>query len=137
ERRAPTIGRPLPGTGAHIVERGLRPTAIGTPGELLLGGVGLARGYLGRPELTAERFLPNPFASDGGLRLYRTGDLSRFLPDGQIEFLGRIDHQVKVRGFRIELGEIEAALRQHPALSDLAVVAREDAQGDRVLAAYV
>ncbi|MEP7013165.1 MAG: non-ribosomal peptide synthase/polyketide synthase, partial [Acidobacteriota bacterium] len=137
ERRAPTIGRPLPGTAAYLVDRGLRPTTIGVPGELLLGGLGLARGYLGRPELTAERFIPNPFGAVEGGRLYRTGDLARFLPDGQIEFLGRIDHQVKVRGFRIELGEIEVVLREHPALADLAVVAREDGNGDRALAAYV
>jgi hypothetical protein len=110
---------------------------IGAPGELYIGGVGLARGYLGRPELTAARFVPSPFGADSGASLYRTGDRGRYLPDGNIEYLGRLDHQVKLRGFRIELGEIEAALSEHPGLREAAVVLREDSPGERRLVAYV
>ncbi|HVG11011.1 MAG TPA: amino acid adenylation domain-containing protein, partial [Thermoanaerobaculia bacterium] len=124
ERRAPTIGRPLPGTQAHVLDRRLEPSPLGVPGELFLGGGGLSRGYLRRPALTAERYLPDPFGPPGA-RMYRTGDLTRYLPDGQLEYLGRVDHQVKVRGFRIELGEIEAALVDHEAVSGAVVVARE------------
>ncbi len=142
------IGRPLAGTRAFVLDRGRRPVPVGVAGELLLGGVGLARGYLGRPGLTAEKFVPNPLAlPDGALpeavepggRLYRTGDLVRFRPDGRLEFLGRIDHQVKVRGFRIELGEVEAALRQHAGVRDCVVVARQEhGKGlNAFLAAYV
>ncbi|HKH43208.1 MAG TPA: amino acid adenylation domain-containing protein, partial [Thermoanaerobaculia bacterium] len=123
--RAPAIGRPIRGTRAHVVDRRGALAPPGVAGELWLAGDGLARGYLGRPELTAERFTPDPFG-EAGDRVYRTGDLVRFRPNGDLEFLGRIDHQVKVRGFRIELGEIEAVLRSHPAVRDGVVLAREN-----------
>ncbi len=130
------IGRPVPGTRAYVVDRVGEPVPVGVPGELLLGGVRLARGYHRRPALTAERFVPDPFGDQPGARLYRTGDLVRLLPDGTIEFLGRIDQQVKLRGFRIELGEIEAVLARHPGIRAVAVVVHEAAPGDRRLAAY-
>ncbi|HEX3555022.1 MAG TPA: amino acid adenylation domain-containing protein, partial [Thermoanaerobaculia bacterium] len=130
------IGRPIANIEAHVADGWGHLVPAGVPGELLLGGAGLARGYLGRPELTAEKFVPNPFGEPGS-RLYRTGDLARWRPEGILECLGRIDHQVKVRGFRIELGEIEAALARHPEVSAAVVVAREEASGDRRLAAYV
>jgi amino acid adenylation domain-containing protein len=138
-----TIGRPIAGTRAYLFDRGGSPVPLGVPGEIWLGGDGLARGYLHRPELTAERFVPDPFAgvSGGsgamGSRLYRTGDLARFRGDGRLELLGRIDHQVKIRGFRIELGEIEAQLCRHPGVQEAAVVVREAVSGDRRLAAWV
>ncbi len=131
--RPPAIGRPVDGTVVHVVDRALEPVPAGVSGELLIGGVGLARGYLGRPDLTAERFIPDPF---GAGRLYRTGDLVRRRPDGALEFLGRIDQQVKIRGYRIELGEIEGALARHPEVGEVAAVLREEADGGR-LVAYV
>ena len=132
-----TIGRPIANTQVYIVDRHLRPVPIGAPGELLIGGDGVTRGYLDRPDLTAERFIPDPFGAEPGRRLYRTGDLARYRGDGQIEFLGRLDHQVKIRGYRIELGEIEAVLAGHPAVRECVVVARESIAGDRNLVAYV
>ncbi len=135
-----SIGRPLDNTEIYLLSRRLKPVPIGTPGELLIGGAGLSRGYRGRPDLAAEKFIPHPFAGlhgQPGARLYRTGDLARHLPDGRVEFLGRLDHQVKVRGFRIELGDIEAALGEHPGVGQAVVVAREDTPGNKKLAAYV
>jgi acyl-CoA synthetase (AMP-forming)/AMP-acid ligase II len=131
------IGHPIPNARIVLVDTGLQPVPPGVPGELLLGGEGVAAGYLGRPDLTAERWVPDPWAAEPGARLYRTGDLARSLPGGEIEFLGRRDDQVKVRGFRIEPGEVEQVLRQHPAVREAVVVARDDGRGGRQLAAYV
>jgi len=139
------IGVPIANTQIYLLDSALQPQPIGVPGELHIGGVGLARGYLNQPELTALRFIPNPYSTgtptgyskQPGARLYKTGDLGRYLPDGNIEFLGRIDHQVKIRGFRIELGEISAALSQHQAVRQNVVLVREDIPGNKHLVAYV
>ncbi|MBE9170521.1 amino acid adenylation domain-containing protein [Pleurocapsales cyanobacterium LEGE 06147] len=135
------LGRPLANTQIYLLNSYLQPVPIGVPGELYIGGAGVTRGYLNRPELTAEKFITNPFVETGmstfGQRLYKTGDLARYLPDGNIEFLGRIDQQVKIHGFRIELGEIEAVLRQHRAVRETVVIAREDQSGNKRLVAYV
>ncbi len=135
EAGAAPIGRPIPGARVHVLDRWGAPVPVGVPGELHVGGAGLARGYLRRPEITAERFVPDPFGPAGS-RLYRTGDLTRWLASGELEFLGRVDQQVKLRGFRVELGEIEAALRSHPAVRDAAVVLRPGPGGDPRLVAY-
>jgi amino acid adenylation domain-containing protein len=132
-----TIGRPIANTDVYLLSPGLERVPLGAVGELYIGGDGLARGYLARPELTAERFIPHPFSDQSGARLYRTGDLARYLPDGRIQCLGRVDHQIKLRGFRIELGEIEAALTAHPAVRSAVVHVHEDAGGDRRLVGYV
>ena len=131
------IGRPIANTQMYVLDRFLNPAPIGAVGELFIGGDGVTRGYLHRPALTAEKFVPDPFHPVPGSRLYRTGDLARFRTDGNLDFLGRIDHQVKVRGYRIELGEIEARLLLHHAVSEAVVAARTDAHGDRCLVAYV
>jgi len=131
------IGRPISNTQVYILDHTLHQVPIGTPGELYIGGIGLARCYLHQPGLTAEKFIPNPFSREPGTRLYRTGDLGRFLADGTIEFLGRIDQQVKLRGFRIEPGEIEATLSTHLAVTQVVVLAREDRSGNKNLVAYI
>ncbi|MBD1812959.1 non-ribosomal peptide synthetase [Microcoleus vaginatus DQ-U2] len=145
------IGRPLPNTQLYILDANLQPVPVGVLGELYIGGAGLSRGYLKRPELNAEKFIPNPLAENRTAfsliqnsssfilseHIYKTGDLARYLPDGNIEFMGRSDHQVKIRGFRIELGEIEAAIGQHPALRETVVLLREDNPGDKRLVAYI
>ena len=136
ERIVP-IGRPLGNTQIYILDAHKQLVPAGVPGELHIGGVQLARGYWRRPDLTADRFIPNPYSHDQGDRLYRTGDLTRFREDGSIEFLGRIDHQVKIRGYRIELGEIEAQIRQFNGTQDVLVMAREDIPGDKRIVAYV
>jgi amino acid adenylation domain-containing protein len=134
-RRGSLIGEPIPDLRVLLLDRRGQPVPVGVPGEMFVGGAGLAQGYWKRPDLTAARFIEDPFRE--GQRLYRTGDLARRLADGDLEYLGRIDHQVKIRGFRIELGEIEAALSRHPSVRECVVIAREDEPGDKRLAAYV
>jgi len=137
----PAIGRPIANTEIYVLDSHQKPVPIGVPGQLHIGGVGLARCYLNRTELTQEKFIPNPFdkskVKSQKSKLYKTGDLARYLPDGNIEFLGRIDNQVKIRGFRIELGEIEAVLSQHPSVAQTVVIDREDTPGDKRLVAYL
>jgi amino acid adenylation domain-containing protein len=134
---SPAIGRPIANTQAYILDVEMRPVPVGVAGELCLGGEGLARGYLNRAEMTAERFIPDEYGGEEGGRLYRTGDVVRWREDGEIEYVGRMDHQVKVRGYRIELGEIEAMLRRHELVRESVVIVREDVAGDRRIVAYV
>lgn len=137
DQTASVIGKPIPDLQIYILDQHQQLLPMGVPGEIYIGGAGLARGYLNRPELTQERFIPHPFSEQPDARLYKSGDLGRYLPNGDIEFLGRIDNQVKIRGFRIEIGEIEAAINQHPLVQASVVVVREDELGDQRLVAYV
>jgi amino acid adenylation domain-containing protein len=133
----PAIGRPLDNVNLYVLDRHMQPVPVGVPGELHIGGKGLARGYLARPNLTAASFVPHPWSDEPGARLYKTGDLACFLPDGNLQFLGRNGHQVKIRGYRIELGEIEATLSRYPGVQEVVVLAREDNPGEKRLVAYV
>src|SRR5262249_55045386 len=125
------IGRPIPDLRVYVLDRHLQPLPPGVPGEIYVGGAGLARGYFRRPDLTAERFLPDPFHDKPGARMYRSGDSGRYLAGGEIEFLGRLDHQFKLRGHRIELGEIEAVRRQHPSVSQCVVAGAQCVTGPK------
>lgn len=131
------IGRPIANDRIYILDQRMQPVPVGVPGELCIGGAGIAKGYLNQPQQTAERFVEDPFSKDAHARIYRTGDLARFLPDGNVEFLGRIDQQVKIRGFRVEPAEIESVLKKHPAVQQVVVVPQEDKSGDKRLVAYV
>jgi amino acid adenylation domain-containing protein len=131
------IGCPVTNTQIYILDEDLQPMPVGESGELYIGGAGLARGYLNRPDLTKEKFILNPFSKEPGAQLYKTGDLARYLDDGNIEYIGRLDSQIKIRGFRVELGEIEAVLSQHPSVEQSVVTVREDVPGDKRLVAYV
>jgi acyl carrier protein len=135
--RPPPIGAGTDNVTVYVLDAAGDPVPVGVPGEVCIGGIQVTRGYLARPALTADRFVPDPFSGVPGARLYRSGDRMRWRPDGTLEFVGRIDNQVKIRGFRIELGEIEAVLRRHPGVVDAVVMLREDVPGDRRLAAYV
>ncbi|HZN08101.1 MAG TPA: amino acid adenylation domain-containing protein, partial [Pyrinomonadaceae bacterium] len=136
-RRSTVIGTAIDSAETYVVDSKMRPVPIGVAGELLLGGVAVARGYLHKPELTAEKFVPNSFSRQPGARLYRSGDLARYLPDGSLEFLGRLDEQVKIRGFRVELGEIETVLSTHPEIQQAKVVAHDEPGGSKRLVAYI
>lgn len=133
----PPIGTPIDNTQIYILDTHLQPVPINVPGELYIGGAALARGYLNRPEVTSQKFIPNPFSKEPNARLYKTGDLARYLPDGNIQYIGRIDNQVKIRGFRIELGEIESVLNSHPQINQAIVIVREDIPGNKRLVAYL
>jgi len=133
----PTIGRPIDNTQVYILNPRLQPVPLGVVGELYIGGSGLARGYLHRPDLTAERFVPSPFSTQPGARLYHTGDLACYLPDGTIKFIGRFDRQVKIRGFRIELREIEVLLSTHPTIREALVLSHAKEDNDIYLVAYI
>jgi acyl-coenzyme A synthetase/AMP-(fatty) acid ligase len=137
QAQPPPIGRPIANTRVYILDQNLQPVPVGVAGELHIGGMGLARGYHNRPELTAEKFIPDPFGDNPQARLYKTGDRVRWRPDGQIEFLGRLDQQVKVRGNRIEPGEIESALNRHPGVRETVVTVRANDTGENQLVAYV
>jgi acyl-CoA synthetase (AMP-forming)/AMP-acid ligase II/acyl carrier protein len=137
DRRIVPIGRPIANTQIYVLDENMHPAPINVTGELFIGGVNLGRGYHQRPDLTAEKFIPNSFGSQAGERLYRTGDRARYLPNGQIEFLGRIDNQVKLRGFRIELGEIESAIERHESVRECVAVVRDDEGGQKQLVANI
>src|SRR5262249_41447131 len=137
EEASPHIGHPMENRRIYVLDSRGQPAPVGVVGEIHIGGAGVGRGYLGRPDLTAQRFVLDPFSADPQDRLYKTGDLGRWRADGTIEYLGRNDDQVKIRGFRIELGEIEAQLARHPRVKEAVVLARDDVPGEKRLVAYV